>query len=179
MPFPSQTFIRGAAGRQLVDTPALNPTSRQMLVTVSRPNVPGAPVKVSGPGPVESHREKKPPARSATLVETGNLLGEDNQPNVIEDEDEEGEDEEALNPHVKPEQVSQDPYAGLDTVFGNYGDTADGPKSAASQASNEAELQTQQQRQPSLPGSEATKPKNNGTFRQSVAAFDQISRLGL
>ena len=129
--YPPQTFIRGAAGRQLVDTPALNPTSRQMLVTVNRPGVP-APIKVSGPGPVESHQEKKAPVRSETLVETGNLLGEDNQPNVIEDEEEEGEEEESLNPHVKPEQVSQDPYAGLDSVFGNYGDKTDGPQSTAS-----------------------------------------------
>ena len=102
-----------------------------MLVTVNRPGVP-APIKVSGPGPVESHQEKKAPVRSETLVETGNLLGEDNQPNVIEDEEEEGEEEESLNPHVKPEQVSQDPYAGLDSVFGNYGDKTDGPQSTAS-----------------------------------------------
>jgi hypothetical protein len=118
-----------------------------MLVTVNRPNAPTAPVKVSGPGPVESHREKNAPARSDTLVETGNLLGEDNEPNVIEDEEEEGEEEDGLNPHVKPEQVSQDPYAGLDNVFGNYEDKTDGPQSATSQVPIERELQqTQQQR---------------------------------
>lgn len=118
-----------------------------MLVTVNRPNVSIAPVKVSGPGPVESHREKKAPVRSDTLVETGNLLGEDNEPNVIEDEEEEGEEEEALNPHAKPEQVSQDPYAGLDNVFGNYDDKVDESKSAAPQVSLEGEVQqTQQQR---------------------------------
>src|SRR5882762_913843 len=101
----TQTFIRGAAGRQLIDTPALNPTSRQMLVTVTRPNAHRAAVKVAGPGPVESHRGKKGPGRSDTMVETGNLLGEDHEPNVIEDDDDEGEEEEAFNPHVKPEQV--------------------------------------------------------------------------
>ena len=118
--------------------------------------------------------------RSDTLVETGNLLGEDNQPNLIEDEEEEGEDEEALNPNARPEQVSQDPYVGLDTAFGNHGDKADGPKSAASEVSFEAELQqTQQQRQTSLPGSEPAQPSRNGSFRQSVSAFNQISQLGL
>jgi len=123
-----------------------------MLVTVNRPNVSTAPVKVSGPGPVESHLERGAPVRSDTLVEAGNLLGEDNEPNVIEDEEEEGEEEEGLNPHVKPEQVSQDPYAGLESVFGNYGDKTDGPQSAVSQTSLEGELQqTQQQRQQSLP----------------------------
>lgn len=87
------------------------------------------------------------------MMETGNLLGEENEPNVIEDEEEEGEEEEALNPHVKPEQVSQDPYAGLDNAFGNYGDNADGPQSAASQVSHDDELQqTQQQRQQTFPG---------------------------
>jgi len=63
-----------------------------------------------------------------------------------------GEEDEALNPHVKPEQVSQDPYVGLDSAFGNYGDKTDGPKSAVSEVSFEAELQqTQRQRQMSLP----------------------------
>lgn len=104
-------------------------------------------MKVSGPGPVESHREKKAPARSDTIVETGNLLGEENQPNVIEDEEDEGEEEEAFNPDVKPEQVSQDPYAGLDNAFGNHGDRADEPKSAISQVSIEDELQQAQQQQ--------------------------------
>ena len=152
-----------------------------MLVTVNRPSVPAAPVKVAGPGPVESHREKKKaPARSDTLVETGNLLGEDNQPNIIEDEDEEGEEEEALNPHVKPEQVSQDPYANLDSVFGNQGDKADEPRSAVPQVSLEGEPpQAQQQQEQSLPGLEPPKPRKNEHFRQSIAAFDQISRLGL
>jgi hypothetical protein len=85
--------------------------------------------------------------RSDTMVETGNLLGEDNEPNVIEDDDEEGEEEEAFNPHVKPEQVSQDPYQGLDNAFGSYEDNADEPQSAVSQVSIEDELQRAQQQQ--------------------------------
>ena len=129
---------------------------------------------------MEPHREKNTPVRSDTLVEIGNLLGEDNEPNLLEDEEEEGEDEEALNPHVKPEQVSQDPYVGLDSAFGNYGDKTDGPKSAASEVSIEAELQqTQQQRQMSLPASEPAKPRKNAGLRQSISAFNQISQLGL
>lgn len=79
--------------------------------------------------------------RSDTTVETGNLLGEDNEPNVIEDDDEEGEEEEAFNPHVKPEQVSQDPYAGLDNAFGSHEDKAEEPQSAISQVSIEDEVQ--------------------------------------
>ena len=149
-----------------------------MLVTVARPNASRAPVKVSGPGPVESHRGKKAPVRSDTMVETGNLLGEENEPNVIEDEEDEGEEEEAFNPNVKPEQVSQDPYAGLDNAFGNHGDSADEPRSAISQVSIEDELRQAQQQQ-TQPGSEPAKPRKNGTFRQSVAAFNQISQLGL
>lgn len=152
-----------------------------MLVTVNRPGVPAAPVKVSGPGPVESHRDKNTPVRSDTLVETGNLLGEDNQPNEIGDEEEEGEEEEALNPHVKPEQVSQDPYVGLDSAFGNYGDKVDKSKSSASQVSLDAEsqqTQPQPQRQQSL-GVEPPKPRKNAAFRESISAFNQISQLGL
>lgn len=147
-----------------------------MLVTVTHPNAHRAPVQVSGPGPVEPHRERKAPVRSDTIVETGNLLGEDNEPNVIEDEEEEGEEEEALSPHVKLEQVSRDPYADLDGVFGK----ADEPQSAVSQVSMEDEIQqAQQQRQQTSYGSEPAKPRKNGTFRQSVAAFNQISQLGL
>ena len=168
----SQTFIRGAAGRQLIDTPALNSTSRQMLVTVTRPNTPRAPVKVAGPGPVESHRGKKVPARSDTIVETGNLLGEDNEPNVIEDDDEEGEEEEDLNPNVKPEQL-QDPYAGLDSAFGNK---ADEPQSAVSQISIEDELQRAQQQPQNSPEWE---PKGDDSFQQSIGASSEISQLGL
>jgi len=118
--------------------------------------------------------------RSDTMVETGNLLGEGNEPNVIEDEEEEGEEEEALSPHVKLEQVSQDPYADLDGVFGSHGDQVDEPQSAVSQASIEDELErAQRQRQQTSTGSEPAKPKRNGTFRQSIAAFNQISQLGL
>lgn len=114
------------------------------------------------------------------MVETGNLLGEDNEPNVIEDEEEEGEEEEALNPHVKPEQVSQDPYAGLDNAFGNHGDKTDELQSATSEMSLEGELQqAQQQRQQSLPDPGPANSRKNSHFRQSVAAFDQISQLGL
>jgi hypothetical protein len=150
-----------------------------MLVTVARSNAPRAPVKVSGPGPVESHRGKKAPARSDTMIETGNLLGEDKEPNVIEDEEEEGEEEEAFNPHVKPEQVSQDPYAGLDSAFGNHGGKVDEPQSAVSQVSFEDELQQAQQRQQTPPGLEPAKPRKNEAFRQSISAFNQISQLGL
>lgn len=116
-----------------------------MLVTVTRLNAPRAPVKVAGPGPVESHRGKKALVRSDTMVETGNLLGEDNEPNVIEDDDDEGEEEEGFNPHAKPEQVSQDPYAGLDNAFGDYEDKGEEPQSAVSQVSIEDELHGAQQ----------------------------------
>ena len=100
------------------------------------------------------------------MVEIGNLLGEDNEPNIIEDDDEEGEEEEALNPHVKPEQVSQDPYAGLENAFGNYGEKADEPQSAVSQISLEDELQRVQQQQQNLSGSESVEPRRNDSFRQ-------------
>lgn len=100
------------------------------------------------------------------MVEIGNLLGEDNEPNIIEDDDEEGEEEEALNPHVKPEQVSQDPYAGLENAFGNYEEKADEPQSAVSQISLEDELQRVQQQQQNLSGSESVEPRRNDSFRQ-------------
>lgn len=147
-----------------------------MLVTVTHPDTARAPVRVSGPGPVESHLQKKAPLRSNTMVETGNLLGEDNEPNIIEDEEEEGEEEDALNPHVKPEQVSQDPYADLDGAFGNYGDKVNQLQSAVSQVSIEGELKQEHQQKQALSRSE---PEKNGSFQQSVSAFNQISQPGI
>ncbi|KAI0093614.1 Adaptor protein complex beta subunit [Irpex rosettiformis] len=132
-----ETFIRGAAGRALTDSPALNPLSRQVLVPLARPSLPQA-VQVAGPGPVE------PVHRADTLIPSGPDKPTPTVPqDLIDDVDAEGEDsgdaggighgysaggdEEDEEEHAsKP--LSSDPYAGLDSAFGGSGASNGGKK---------------------------------------------------
>lgn len=115
-----QTFIRNATGKALVDTPALNPTSRAVLVPLSLPNLPPATVTVSGPGPIEpasaNMSEAEPPIPTtgeqdllgvddATMEGGSGNSGEDGEPDV--DGDKVGE-------------RADDPYANLGGAFGGY-----------------------------------------------------------
>ncbi|KAI0818565.1 Adaptor protein complex beta subunit [Irpex lacteus] len=121
-----ETFIRGAAGRALTDSPALNPLSRQVLVPLARPTLPQA-VQIAGPGPVEPTRkdtllspggpEKPTPAVPQHLID--DVDGEDDAGDAggighgySAGGDEEDEEEHASKP------LSSDPYAGLDSAFG-------------------------------------------------------------
>ncbi|RDX56859.1 Adaptor protein complex beta subunit [Lentinus brumalis] len=126
-----ETFIRNATGKALADSPALNPLSRQVLVPISRPNLPPAAVVVPGPGPAE-------PALTGAV--TGNLVETDGEPAQNgngtngasahlmdtsasqETPSNEGDDDESV---VSPP-ASSDPYAALDSAFGGY--MADEPR---------------------------------------------------
>ncbi|KAG9318444.1 Adaptor protein complex beta subunit [Chiua virens] len=55
-----ETFIRNAAGRALVDSSALNPNSRAVLVPLARPQLPTAIITVAGPGPIEPYTRNQP-----------------------------------------------------------------------------------------------------------------------
>jgi len=150
-----ETFIRGAAGRALTDSPALNNNSRQTLVGLSRNTPLPTAVQVPGPGPIESHlaeRSGAPIPKHSDSLETGNLLGDDNEtdPSPAAREDDGDDDYEMVNPNVKPEQVSSsDPYAGLDLAFG-------------------ANATTQAQE----PDSKRKKLRNS--YRQSVQVFAEL-----
>ncbi|KIP09109.1 hypothetical protein PHLGIDRAFT_29224 [Phlebiopsis gigantea 11061_1 CR5-6] len=121
-----ETFIRNAAGKALADSPALNPLSRQVLVSVARPSLPSA-VNVPGPGPPEPTRDgataidSKPtppiPADGegdADASSSGDHSG-----------DADGEEDHitAATSVVAP---GGDPYANLGNAFGTY--AADEPK---------------------------------------------------
>lgn len=131
-----QTFIRNAAGKALTDSPALNPLSRQVLVPLSRPNIPPA-IHVPGPGP--------PPPREASVSpvpptakpappappQTGDLIGASSSADTL---DGEGENEHESGEHGDEDSLaspsgSADPYANLDNAFGSY--LADEPKPQA------------------------------------------------
>lgn len=126
-----QTFIRNATGKALIDSPALNPHSRAVLIPLAAVRLPHSVISVPGPGPVESHataatdnlvsvdKEPPPPPPSSgkpTQVETTGNTGDAGS------EDGDGDDD--APPAIKSN--SNDPYSNLDSAFGNY--LADAPR---------------------------------------------------
>ncbi|KAI0082717.1 Adaptor protein complex beta subunit [Panus rudis PR-1116 ss-1] len=128
-----ETFIRNAAGKALTDSPALNQLSRQVLVPLSRPNVPPT-IHVPGPGPPpprESSASPMPPAANNTQAppvpprpESADLIDAD--PSESPEGDAEEDEDAALSHPVAAPSAGSDPYAGLDNAFGSY--MADEPK---------------------------------------------------
>ena len=131
---PGQTFIRGAAGRALVDSPALNPLSRQLLVPVQRegPSAAG-PIVVAGPGPIEPGTEPVPSPVSAPMntskpapplppgTGAGSLEGEGSGGEEDEDEDVGfASRRSGGTAYLVP---ATDPYASLDAAFANHPDS--------------------------------------------------------
>ncbi|KAL7283335.1 Adaptor protein complex beta subunit [Trametes coccinea BRFM310] len=127
-----ETFIRGATGKALTDSPALNPLSRQVLVPVARTNLPPTTVKVPGPGPPEPTMSN---ATSQDLLDTDspapqvqngaassaavNLMATGSSSQDTPEDG--GEDDDAV-----PQAPASDPYAALDSAFGGY--LADEPR---------------------------------------------------
>ncbi|KIK95885.1 hypothetical protein PAXRUDRAFT_826547 [Paxillus rubicundulus Ve08.2h10] len=145
-----ETFIRNAAGRALVDSPALNANSRAMLVPLTRPQLPPTSVTISGPGPIEPHTRNqtgdaapgmsKPapplPSGEGDLLDNSNFTrpqgrssggnehgdaDRDRDGDEYEDEDEDIDD--------IPNNKAGDPYANLAGAFGGY--LADEPQPMA------------------------------------------------
>lgn len=130
----AQTFIRNAAGRALVDSPALNANSRAVLAPLARAQLPTTTVAVAGPGPIEPHSRNQftDASPNALKVEPnvppqgGNTPGEamaeghNSAGDGLVDEDAEGgvdgdgDDDDIDNGPVA------DPYANLDGAFGGY-----------------------------------------------------------
>ncbi|KAA1469495.1 Adaptor protein complex beta subunit [Dentipellis sp. KUC8613] len=127
-----ETFIRGAAGKALVDSPALNENSRAVLVPLQRPRPPTGPIVVAGPGPTEPGTQQSPlpsadierkpeaPLPAEIAGGSGDLLDVDG--------DSEGDvNESILNKSgAEPSADAADPYASLDNAFGAY--MADEPR---------------------------------------------------
>lgn len=123
-----ETFIRGAAGRALADSPALNPLSRQVLVPVQRSGPSAGPLVVPGPGPIEPGTG--PVASSPLPLNTSKpsppLPPDSATGGLLEGEGSGGEDDEdedagfaKRRSGVGASPMPTDPYASLDTAFGN------------------------------------------------------------
>ncbi|KAF9564684.1 Adaptor protein complex beta subunit [Agrocybe pediades] len=121
-----ETFIRGATGKALVDSPALNAHSRAVLIPLTSMPLPPSAVTVPGPGPNEPNTAPKtdivdlddsdappPPPVPKTL---SNEHDEDGEP---------GSDQDDEVP-TQGTHKSNDPYSNLDGAFGNY--LADEPR---------------------------------------------------
>ncbi|KIM65209.1 hypothetical protein SCLCIDRAFT_113025 [Scleroderma citrinum Foug A] len=137
-----ETFIRNATGRALVDTPALNPTSRAVLVPLSLPHLPPTTVTVSGPGPVEpaptlpaGMPKPEPPvpiAGEQDLLDVDDATMEAGSPNSGEDGEPDVDGEDGVGGRAG------DPYANLDGAFGGY--LADKPQPIGGSRGRNADL---------------------------------------
>ncbi|KAG6820601.1 hypothetical protein H0H93_014517 [Arthromyces matolae] len=118
-----ETFIRNAAGKALVDSPALNPNSRAALVPLAPPQLPPTSIHVPGTGPTESHSISNNAlvSKPAPPIPTSTEPSQDSQSN----QDEEEEDEPP---------AAGDPYSNLDGAFGNY--LQDEPRPMGGQQAN-------------------------------------------
>lgn len=121
-----ETFIRNAAGRALIDSPALNANSRAVLVSLARPQLPPMAISVSGPGPVEPTRPSQPSEATnsvplPTIMESSrsderdllDVEGDDGAGGDSGDGYPEGDDD-------GPVTKAADPYASLGGAFGGY-----------------------------------------------------------
>ena len=129
-PAAPQTFIRNAAGKALVDSPALNPLSRQVLVPVARPSLPSA---ISVPGPAPPEPSRAPPAEGKPTPPIPADADGDVDASSSGDHSADGEGEEdhiaavaSVPAPSAPAPAGGDPYANLGSAFGAY--AADEPK---------------------------------------------------
>ena len=119
----TQTFIRNAAGKALVDSPALNPLSRQVLVPVARAALPSA-INVPGPGPPEPRREGAESKPTPPIPAEADADGEVDASSAGEHSGPGDDEEDHIAAAHAP--AGADPYASLGSAFGGY--TADEPK---------------------------------------------------
>ncbi|KAG8904959.1 hypothetical protein FRB99_000961 [Tulasnella sp. 403] len=121
-----ETFIRNAKARWLVDSPALNPASRQALMMSMEDNLPPMLPPGSIPGPPAPRQLTPEPKGSisrdlASLQSPADELGrQEEEP----DEDPGAADEEDAREALANERygnVSSDPYASLGEAFGGAG----------------------------------------------------------
>ncbi len=123
-----QTFIRTAAGKALVDSPALNALSRQFLVPVQREAPATGPIVVHGPGPIEPGTSTEPsslpfkPAPQLPAADSGieaGLLEREGSAGDDEDEDEDAGFVKGKHSPVR-QMTTADPYSNLNSAFGEY-----------------------------------------------------------
>ncbi|KAF9532938.1 Adaptor protein complex beta subunit [Crepidotus variabilis] len=137
-----ETFIRGAIGKSLVDSPALNAHSRMVLIPLAPTALPPSVVNVTGPGPIESHSSNlvdaealerppppPPPESKLPIQPQTNGDGQQDQSTAEVSRNGNSSEPEDDDDDVAPLPKSDDPYANLAGAFGTY--MADEPRPMA------------------------------------------------
>ena len=113
-----------------MDSPALNPHSRAVLIPLTPVQLPPTAVQVPGPGPVESHaKNETSEAPDADAEDNGETAP---PPPPVAKTELEGEQEVDLESDqeedapARKRTAGSDPYSNLDGAFGNY--LADEPR---------------------------------------------------
>ncbi|KAF9264720.1 Adaptor protein complex beta subunit [Marasmius fiardii PR-910] len=128
-----ETFIRGAAGRALKDSPALNTHSRAVLLPLPRAHLPSQEISIPGPGPKESHvpsvsqKNDVPPLPAKTGNTDKTPVNPPGAPRSGTPID--GDEDDEIPPATG--NSANDPYSNLDTAFGGYLADAPQPMTAA------------------------------------------------
>lgn len=132
---------------------------------------------------MESHQKPRAPPKHADSLETGNLLGDYTDTSPAHAEEEGDDDYEIVNPNIRPEEISQDPYANLDLVFGSV---APAPVPAPSSSVQPTPAQTLLSTKftdpppaPQQPEVESRKKKMRNSYRQSMQVFSELPVPGL
>ncbi|KAG1905708.1 adaptin N terminal region-domain-containing protein [Suillus fuscotomentosus] len=121
-----ETFIRNAAGRALIDSPALNANSRAVLVSLARPQLPPMAISVSGPGPVEPTRPSQPSeATNSVPLPTIMESSRSDERDLLDVEGDDGAGGDSGEGYPEgdddgPVTKAADPYASLGGAFGGY-----------------------------------------------------------
>ncbi|KAK1232248.1 hypothetical protein PQX77_004622 [Marasmius sp. AFHP31] len=139
-----ETFIRGAAGRALTDSPALNAHSRTVLMSLPRAQLPSQGVSVAGPGPKESHSTAPAPliasdAPPLPAKPSESDAASPSSPTSRNGRPGDGDDEDDMPPTSSKSQ-SNDPYSNLDGAFGGYLADAPQPMTAGKRHGEEEDL---------------------------------------
>ncbi|KAG1831824.1 adaptin N terminal region-domain-containing protein [Suillus variegatus] len=121
-----ETFIRNAAGRALIDSPALNANSRAVLLSLARPLLPPMAISVSGPGPVEPTRPPQP-SEAANNVPLPTIMesSRSDERDLLDVEGDDGAGGDSGEGYPEgdddgPVTKAADPYASLGGAFGGY-----------------------------------------------------------
>ncbi|KAF5381023.1 hypothetical protein D9615_003918 [Tricholomella constricta] len=130
-----ETFIRNAAGKALIDSPALNTHSRAALVPLPRPQLPPAAINIPGPGPSEPRIDEAhisaddtPATESAPPAPPAPSSSNFSKEADISSDHDDGDDDEPPR--------AADPYSNLDGAFGNYLQDEPRPMAAGNQQAN-------------------------------------------
>jgi AP-2 complex subunit beta-1 len=135
-----KTFIKGASGKALTDSPALNAHSRAVLVPIARIQPP-TEFNIPDPAPPEPRKSSLPPMPDEVVGKPTPPIPADassspqgGEGNADADDAGDGDDDDEDEDERQPRQAN-DPYSNLDGAFANY--LADAPQPLTGSRNND------------------------------------------